>query len=612
MTSDTPAEGTGPVGQTFWEHLAELRSRLITIAAAILIGFFLGWGFREEIFALLTAPVREGLAVHGIHRLTAIEAAEAMMVYLKLSLAAAIVLVVPVALYQLWAFVRPGLLEREIRPMRRVMVLAFFMFALGVLFCYRLVLPLVMEFLAAFTLGSGGVEFQVTMNSAYSTALALLVGFGLVFELPLVMVLLATTPLVDWRKYLKWIRYAVVLAFVVGAVFTPPDVLSQLLMAVPLCLLYGVGIFLSYLMEKRRLRGGEAARGLDWGLAGMVAVLGGLVALLVLPRSLPAVSFLPYGAERVQWTATGAFPECGGLDRDVAEALPEVPPPASEGADGERDNSPAVEWVCAQYAEGNLLVGRSDEDWGGETCARFGETGSTEQATACAVDGGLVVTGQHLLVARYMHNRKMRLVDSDPVLPPDTATESLWLSLRRTEGRQPPFVRISRVESEPARIRMDLSFPDAERAREFAASFEEGKELSVVAGHAKKEADPRLRQVLVELTAAVESLERQVATLQPQAPPPAGSTSSGPSTPSERLVRVRALLDALEDGAEIAHADPGAPGHRVEDCGGPACAYSILSGRLPVPEEVAASGRLVTAWYPADAVDGRLTALLGP
>ncbi len=592
MTDDS-ADGTRAEGLTFWEHLAELRSRLIYIAVSLLVGLFVGWGFREELFALLTAPVREGLAVHGIHRLTAIEAAEAMVVYLKLSLAAAIVLVVPVGLYQLWAFVRPGLLEREIRPMRRVVVLAFFMFVLGVLFCYRLVLPLVMEFLAAFTLGSGGVEFQVTMDSAYSTALLLLVGFGLVFELPLVMVLLATTPLVDWRKYLKWIRYAVVMAFVVGAVLTPPDVLSQFLMAVPLCVLYGVGIFLSYLMERQRLKGGDAPRGLDWGLLGMLVVLLGLAALLLLPRSLPAVSFLPYGAESVEWSAAGAIPRCGGLER----GLP------AEGR----------EWACARYAEGSLLVGSGDERWDDGACSNQdgGQTGT------CAVDDELLVAGQHLLVARYLHNRRMRLVDSDPVLPPDEATESLWVSLRRTEGRQPPFARIARVGEDPERLRVDLSFADAERAREFAAALEEGKELPAAAVAGGADRHSRIQQALLELTAVVEEIARSTrsGTTDPAVASPSpsaghgesqaasGSNASRPAGLEARLAQVKALLA----DAEQQELGP----HRLAECGGAACAYAVLSDLLPAPEEVQAQGRLVTAWYPADTELSRFVGLLG-
>ncbi|MBM4352501.1 MAG: twin-arginine translocase subunit TatC [Deltaproteobacteria bacterium] len=600
--SSTPVDASGPEGQTFWEHLAELRRRLVFVAVTLLAGFFVGWGFREELFALLTAPVREGLAVHGIHRLTAIEAAEAMVVYLKLSLAAAVVMTVPASLYQIWAFVRPGLLAVEIRPMRRVVVLAFFMFVLGVLFCYRLVLPLVMEFLAAFTLGSGGVEFQVTMNSAYSTALLLLVGFGLVFELPLVMVLLATTPLADWRKYLRWIRYAVVLSFVVGAVFTPPDVLSQFLMAVPLCLLYGVGIFLSYLMEKRRERGGEAARGVDWGLLGMGAVLAGLVALLVLPRPIPAVSFLPYGAESVSWTGSGRIPSCGGME-GAASSVP------GDGA----------EWTCGRYAEGNLLVGSRSGGWADGICpvtegqeageaanvgsgtsslggplspaggsGRPGREGAGDVRGACVVDGDVVVMGQQLLVTRYVHNRKMRLVDSDPVLPPGAASESLWVSLRRTEGRQAPFVRISRSEEAPERMRVGLSFSDAQRAREFAAILEEGKDLSLP-GRGTAAEHAGLHLAVVELAAAVDELASRV------------EEPTGVRSMKARLERVRMLLVEASDAAGEG---------RLSECGGPACAYALLSERLPEPDGVEAAGRLVTVWFRPEQVPASVPSFL--
>jgi sec-independent protein translocase protein TatC len=263
--------------QSFWEHLGELRRRILVTLAALVAGFFLAWAYRELLFDLVTAPVREGLAAHGIPRLIAIETVEAMTVYLKLAVASGLVLASPVAIYELWAFVRPGLLPREIRPMRRVAVLAGIMFLLGVVFCYRYVLPLMIDFLAGFTLSSGAIDFQVTMSSAYSTAVVFLLGFGLVFELPLVMVLLSAIPLFDSRRYIKWTRYAIVLFFVVAAVFTPPDVLSQFLMAVPLCLLYFVGIGFTFLMERKRAQGGEAPAGIDWPLAGLAVVLAGVV-----------------------------------------------------------------------------------------------------------------------------------------------------------------------------------------------------------------------------------------------------------------------------------------------------------------------------------------------
>jgi len=547
---------------SFWEHLTELRQRLLHIVVALIGGFIVAWIFKEQLFAIVSAPVREGLAAHGIYRLTAIETTEAVMVYLKLALAAAIVVTIPVSLWQLWLFVKPGLVETETRPMRRIAILAVFMFVLGLLFCYRFVLPLVIDFLTGFTLGAGGVDFQVTMKSTYSTTFIFLVGFGVIFELPLVMVLLAATPLFDSAKYLKWIRYSVVIAFVIGSMLTPPDVLSQSLMAVPITVLYVVGIGLTYLSERRRAAGKGMGSGMDWQLTGGVLFLSSLIALLVMPASRPMASYLPYGARAVLLTdGDGASFACGGL------VTPDV-------------NSRAAERVCAVYQEGAvLLAAPADEVEASDLCPAAGQI----PGVTCETVADIAVIGPPMLVARYLANRDPRLADSDPLALDDDARHSLFVSLLSTPRQQRAYLRVTEYEGDDGHtLRIALSFGDPKEAEHFVTTLDTDIEMAEQVPSASPPTGPVVAAV-EELTAAVESLasrlpEKEVADVY------------------RRVLLVRALLRGETSAAESAAGG-------LLACQVSPCAYSYLARYLPKPTEIEARGRVVTLEFSGEGLE---------
>ncbi len=227
---------------TLTEHLAELRSRLIRCVVAVMVGFFVAYVFHEELFAWMARPVLVALRAHGIPALQALQVTETITVYLQVSLVAALIGTAPYLFYQAWAFVAPGLYANERRLVRQVTGLVSGFFFLGVLFCYAVFLPLVVDYLVGFTQASGMIHLLPTVQATFSLVTLFPLVFGILFQLPLVMFLLALLGVIHYRQLWKVSRYFVVLAFVLGAVFTPPDPLSQVLLAVPITVLFFVGV----------------------------------------------------------------------------------------------------------------------------------------------------------------------------------------------------------------------------------------------------------------------------------------------------------------------------------------------------------------------------------
>lgn len=227
---------------SFTDHLAELRSRLLRSVAAIAVGFIAAWTFREEMFRLLARPVLSALRNNGIQSLQALQVTETVTVYLQVSLLFALFMAGPYILLQVWGFVAPGLLERERRWVVPAMALISSFFLLGVAFSYFVFLPIIVDFLIGFTMSSGDITLIPTVEKTFGLTATFLLVFGLVFEMPLLMFFLSLLGIVNHAKMLKFLRYFAVLSFVIGAIFTPPDPMSQSLMAVPLCALYLVGV----------------------------------------------------------------------------------------------------------------------------------------------------------------------------------------------------------------------------------------------------------------------------------------------------------------------------------------------------------------------------------
>ncbi len=494
----SPAEEAAqPQGNSFWDHLGELRRRLMYIAWCLLLGFIAAWAFREQLFQLATAPIYNALAPYGIYRLMAIHTGEAMLVYVKLCFVADMMLVLPFSIYQLWAFVRPGLLAHEIRPIRRVVVLAMFFFVLGVLFCYRVVLPFLIDFMASFTVGSGDIDFQLTMDSAYSTTLNSMLMFGVIFELPLAMVMLTAMPFLTWRTYVKFARYAVVLSFVVGAILTPPDVVSQILMSVPLVGLYGVGIFLSWMLERARAKG-KPVSGVDWGLLVTVLVMCAVIAPFVWPKTPDATAALPTG---VHAAVTLRGPQ---VSPPRCPSIPQVPPEAG----------PVQLWVCARYLEGSLAVLQvAPEQQAQPICDALPTTPDIDQV--CLALERTAVIGPAFLVAAYRSRAELGDSVASPLSQFTGDGTLLYVRPNLPAADSNPHLLAFFPAAVDLPASLSLSAASVSEAKGLTAQIEDKQPAPAQAPSADRVGDTN-RLALLKLTQAVELVADQNPALKSQ------------------------------------------------------------------------------------------------
>ena len=241
--SDQPSKDEELAGteQPFVEHLVELRDRLVKalmavgLAAAVLF-FFPGPG---PLYDLLAAPLVAHLPKGAT--LIATSVISPFMVPLKILLVAAFLLALPVVLWQVWAFVAPGLYAHEKRLVLPLVVSSTLLFFVGVGFCYFFVFGQVFSFIQSFAPKS--ITAAPDIEAYLSFVLTMFIAFGLAFEVPIVVIVLARLGLVSVEKLKAFRGYFIVLAFIIAAIVTPPDVVSQLALAVPMCLLYELGIW---------------------------------------------------------------------------------------------------------------------------------------------------------------------------------------------------------------------------------------------------------------------------------------------------------------------------------------------------------------------------------
>ena len=233
-------------------HLAELRRRLIICACAWLLAFVLCYSFAEQLFQFIARPVRAALPQGS--SLVFINATEPFFTYLKIAAFAGLLLALPVIFWQLWQFVAPGLYGNEKRIALPFVLASSVCFAVGTWFGFLYVFPLMFSFLIRFGTGSGDIQAMLSMGAYLSLSSKMLLAFGLVFELPIVIFFLARMGIVDHHWLSRHRKYAVLVAFVVGAILTPPDIISQLSLAVPFMLLYEVGIVVARLFGKSSRR----------------------------------------------------------------------------------------------------------------------------------------------------------------------------------------------------------------------------------------------------------------------------------------------------------------------------------------------------------------------
>jgi len=227
--------------ETFISHLIELRDRLLRIVIGILLAFIGLFPFANRIYSLLAEPLLSSLPAGGQMIATAVTTP--FFVPMKVAMLTAFVITLPWTLYQVWAFIAPGLYAHERRFMAPVVIASTLLFLAGMSFAYFLVFPVVFGFIAG--TAPEGVAVMTDIGNYLDFAITLFLAFGTAFEVPVAVVLLVRFGMVNIAT-LKEIRsYVIVGAFVIGAIFTPPDVISQIMLAVPLWLLYEIGILVA-------------------------------------------------------------------------------------------------------------------------------------------------------------------------------------------------------------------------------------------------------------------------------------------------------------------------------------------------------------------------------
>jgi sec-independent protein translocase protein TatC len=219
-------------------HIKELRKRLIIISLALVVAFFACFAVYEPILSWMIVPV-EAVLPEG-SSMVAIEVQETFFTALKVAFFSGFLVTLPIIFWQMWLFVAPGLYENEKKFIFPFVFFATFMFLVGASFAYYIVVPFGFDFLINF--GSAVVTIMPSIGKYVGFFTKLLFGFGIAFELPVITFFLAVVGLVDDRMLKSFFKYAIILIFVLSALLTPPDVLTQFLMAGPLILLYGVSI----------------------------------------------------------------------------------------------------------------------------------------------------------------------------------------------------------------------------------------------------------------------------------------------------------------------------------------------------------------------------------
>ena len=232
----------------FTSHLEELRKRLITAFIAVGVGFVIAFGFKERLFKILVYPLVKVMKEGETLIYTGLP--EAFFTYLKVAFLAGLIVASPIILYQFWMFVAPGLYKNERRMMMPIVVLSSFFFIGGALFGYFIVFPWGFKFFLGFATDT--IRPLPSMKEYFGFSAKMLLAFGLVFELPLVLTFLAKLGIVSVEFLKKNRKYAILLFFTGAAILTPPDVITQIMMALPLMVLYEISIIGAKIFGKKK------------------------------------------------------------------------------------------------------------------------------------------------------------------------------------------------------------------------------------------------------------------------------------------------------------------------------------------------------------------------
>ncbi len=247
----------------FWRHLEELRKRIVYSLIAVGIGFVICFNFSEEILGLLMLPLNATMGVHRDfpylyftpnkveQKLFFTTLVEPFMTHLKIGFVAGLILMIPVVLFQLWKFISPGLMPRERKYAGQFVFFSTLFFSAGVLFCFFFLLPFAVPFLISYK--TEHLTPIIKIGDYIDFTLKFLLGSGLVFELPLVIILLARMGIVQHAWLSKFRKYAFLISFIIGGIITPtPDVFNMTLMSIPIYLLYELGILGARIFGKKK------------------------------------------------------------------------------------------------------------------------------------------------------------------------------------------------------------------------------------------------------------------------------------------------------------------------------------------------------------------------
>ena len=243
MPENNTTEDAG-VQESFLSHLFELRDRVVKSVLAIIVVFVSLVYWAPDIFHLFAQPLLQALPAGG--KMIVTDVTGSFFVPMKVTMLVAFLIALPVVMYQLWAFIAPGLYLHERKLILPLVVSSYTLFLIGMAFAYFLVFPTVFKFMASYN-APLGAEMSTDIDNYLSFAMTTFLAFGITFEVPVVVVVLVRMGMVSLAKLREIRPYVIVGAFVVSAIVTPPDVLSQLLLAVPMTLLYELGLLIARL-----------------------------------------------------------------------------------------------------------------------------------------------------------------------------------------------------------------------------------------------------------------------------------------------------------------------------------------------------------------------------
>ena len=259
----------GPEGDTpmsFWDHLGELRSRLTRAALGVTVSVVFCFIYATELREFLAVPLHKAWVaanMPGKPELQVLAMMDAFMTDMRVAMAGGIFLALPVLFYQFWMFIAPGLYAREKRFVVPFVACSVFMFLLGAAFCYYVVLPWTIQWLLSYTQSTSGaataVVYNLTLNDYIRDATKILVAFGAVFEFPLLIAFLAFAEILTHRSLLRFWKISVVMIFIIAAFLTPPEPVSQLMMAFPMVGLFFTSVGIAYLIDKSKSKARAAA-----------------------------------------------------------------------------------------------------------------------------------------------------------------------------------------------------------------------------------------------------------------------------------------------------------------------------------------------------------------